>query len=311
MRNLLPVIINTGAGGGSDDELDSKLSAAFRSAGVEARILRPHGGTQLREIVRRILEEAPPVVVAGGGDGTLNAVASALAGTNTALGVLPIGTLNHFAKDMGIPLDMESAALAIAGGHTVTVDVGEVNGRIFVNNSSIGLYPDMVRRRTKQQERLGRGKWSAMFWATLTVMRRSPFMHVRLTRDGEPHLCRTPFIFIGNNRYQMEGFSIGQRERLDRAELSLYFTNRRGRWGLLSLALRALFGRLRQARDFTAETAQSITIESRHKRLLVATDGEIDKMELPLEYKIRPGALRVIVPAPQASEPASEGLANA
>ena len=309
MSNSLPMIINAAAGGGSDDELVSKLSAAFSAVGVEARIFRARDRAQLDETVGRVLKEAPPVVVAGGGDGTLNAVASALAGTDTALGVMPIGTLNHFAKDMGIPLDVESAAHTIAGGHAVRIDVGEVNGRIFLNNSSIGLYPDMVRRRTKQQERLGRGKWSAMFWATLTVMRRSPFLHVRLIRDGVPYVSRTPFIFIGNNRYQMEGFSIGSRERLDGAELSLYMTNRRGRWGLLSLALRALFGRLRQAREFTADTAQNITIESRHKRLLVAADGEIDRMELPLDYKIRPGALRVIVPAPEASGPEGQGHA--
>ncbi|MEO7725935.1 MAG: diacylglycerol kinase family protein [Burkholderiales bacterium] len=309
MSNSVPVIINATAGGGCDDEFTAKLSAAFRAAGMEPRILPVRDPAQLLETVSSVLKEAPAVVVAGGGDGTQSAVASALAGSATALGVIPAGTLNHFAKDLGIPLEVEAAARVIAGGHTISVDIGEVNGRTFINNSSIGLYPDMVRRRTKQQERLGRGKWHAMFWATLTVLRRSPFLQVRLNLDATQFHCRTPFIFIGNNRYQMEGFSIGRRERLDCAELSLYVSNRRGRWGLLSLALRALFGRLHQAGDFVAETAQNITIESRHKRLLVAADGEIAAMDLPLAYKIRPAALRVIVAAPESPGPEAQGRA--
>ena len=202
-------------------------------------------------------------IVAGGGDGTLNAVASALTGTDVAFGILPLGTLNHFAKDLGIPLDLDEAIAIIAQGHSIRVDTGEINGRIFLNNSSLGLYPETVRRRERQQRQLGRGKWLAFFWAAVAALRRYPFLDLTIYVDQQAHQRRTPFVFIGNNRYLMEGFNIGVRERLDGGTLSLYVVQRTGRLGLLALALRALFGRLRQARDFDMLCAQKIDIGTR------------------------------------------------
>ena len=120
-----------------------------------------------------------------------------------------MGTFNHFAKDLRIPLAVEKAALTIATGEIRRVDVGEVNGKIFVNNSSLGLYPSMVRGR-EQEQRLGRSKWMALFWATLAVLRRHPVLVVRLTsRDGQELIRRTPVVFIGNNQYELKGFEIG------------------------------------------------------------------------------------------------------
>jgi diacylglycerol kinase family enzyme len=256
-------------------------------------------GPELCGLAQRIAAERPRAIVAAGGDGTINAVASAIAGTGITLGVLPLGTLNHFAKDIGIPLDVEVAAATIAAGHTTEVDVGEVNGQVFINNSSLGLYPQIVRHRETQQRRLGRGKWPALAWATLMAVHRSAFMTVRLKLDDVESVYRTTFVFIGNNEYVMEGFSIGSRERIDSGRLSLYVSHRRGRLGLILLGLRALFHRLKQANDFDALTAQSIVVETRRRALHVATDGEVLTMTTPLEYRIRPRALRVFVPAPE------------
>ena len=147
---------------------------------------------------RRALADGAEAVVAGGGDGTINAVASVLAGSGVAFGVLPLGTLNHFAKDLGIPLALDEAVRNVAEGKPMQVDVGQVNERIFLNNSSLGLYPDIVRDREKQQRRLGRGKWPAAAWATIAALRRYPFLSVRLTIDGAQHARSTPFVFIGS-----------------------------------------------------------------------------------------------------------------
>ncbi|HYJ46776.1 MAG TPA: diacylglycerol kinase family protein, partial [Pyrinomonadaceae bacterium] len=222
---------------------------------------------------------------------------SVLIDTDTPLGVLPLGTLNHFAKDLKIPLDLEGAARVLFEGQEIRVDVGEVNGRIFLNNSSLGLYPNIVRYREKQQERLGRGKWPAFVWATLTMLKRYPFLNVRLSTDEQTLIRRAPFVFIGNNEYEMESFQIGARSCLDKGQLSLYVAHRTGRLGLLRLALRALFGGLRQEHDFDAMCTKEIWIETRRpKRLRVATDGEVSIMTTPLHYRVRPGALRVLVP---------------
>lgn len=237
------------------------------------------------------------IVVAGGGDGTVNAVASVLVDSGKPFGVLPLGTLNHFAKDLGIPLVLDDAIRNIAQGKARRVDVGEVNERIFLNNSSLGLYPDIVRDRERQQRRLGRGKWPAACWATLAAVRRYPFLHVRLKLEQAEHARLTPFVFIGNNEYTMQGFCIGERARLDRGTLSLYVAQRPGRLGLVRLAWRALLGKLAQERDFDVVLAASMEIETHHKRLRVATDGEVTVMLTPLRYRIRPGALTVIAPS--------------
>ncbi len=236
------------------------------------------------------------LVVAGGGDGTLNAVASGLVGTDVVFGVLPLGTLNHFAKDLGIPLNLDEAIRIIAAGHIVKVDTGEVNGRVFLNNSSLGLYPDTVRRRELQQSRLGRGKWLAFLWAAVTSLRRYPFLHLTLTVGEKTYQKRTLFVFIGNNAYVMQGFNIGARAALDAGRLSLYAAHRASRLGLVVLALRAVVGRLRQAKDFDVLFAKNLTIESRHKQVRVATDGEVNQMHTPLNYRIVPRSLNVLVP---------------
>ena len=154
------------------------------------------------------------------------------------------------------PLGLDDAIRNIAEGRRHRVDVGEVNGRIFLNNSSLGLYPDIVRDREKQQRRLGRGKWLAAGWATIGALRRYPFLSVRLIIEDEEHARRTPFVFIGNNDYTMEGFAIGERKRLDGGKLSLYVAQRPGRLGLLRLGWRALWGRLAQERDFDVLSAE-------------------------------------------------------
>jgi diacylglycerol kinase family enzyme len=274
------------------------LREKFLAHGLDAQVTLAASGEEMIAAARAALADGVTMVAAGGGDGTINAVASVLVGTQVAFGVLPLGTLNHFAKDAGVPLALDDAIANIAGGVCKRVDVGEVNDRIFLNNSSLGLYPDIVRDREKQQTRLGRGKWTAALWATLGALRRYPFLSVRLALDnGSEHARRTPFVFIGNNPYTMQGFSIGARERLDSGKLSLYVAQRPGRLALLRLGWCALWGRLAQERDFDVLSAEKLEIDTRHKRMRVATDGEVTVMLTPLRYRIRPGALRVIVPS--------------
>ncbi len=294
------VIVNAGSGTGHDEGLVARLQGLFEAAGAVADV-QPVRGAEVVARAEAARTARPDVVVAAGGDGTVSGVAATLVDSEIALGVLPLGTLNHFARDLGMPLDLEAAVRAIAEGIVARVDVGEVNGRIFVNNSSLGLYPDIVHDRERQQRRLGRGKWPALVWASVAALRRYAFMRVRLRIDGQERQRRTPFVFIGNNEYTMEGFAIGERERLDGGRLSVYFAQRPGRIRLVQLALRALFGRLRQARDFEALHATSIVVESRHRELRVATDGEISVMQPPLRYRIRPASLKVVRPVPTPS----------
>ena len=298
------IILNASAGSGGQEEARRTLAEIFAAeSDWEAHVSLARSGEEIVSLARRAAEdEGVRIVVAGGGDGTVNAVASELVGTDKTLGVLPLGTLNHFAKDLHIPLDLEGAARNLFTGEAVRVDVGEVNERIFINNSSLGLYPSIVRHREKQQERLGRGKWFAALWATLEVFRRYPLFSVRLSADGQEFRRRTPFVFIGNNEYQMDTFNLGARSCLDAGQLSLHVTRDIGRWGLVRLAASALLGRLRESEDFDALCTREVWIETRRTRLRVATDGEVNVMHTPLHYRVRPGALRVIVPKPATQE---------
>jgi YegS/Rv2252/BmrU family lipid kinase len=295
MSSPIEVIINAGSGSVECEVVENQLAELFEQNGVDAKIYVAKDGGEIIKLAEKLAESDAEIIVAGGGDGTVSAVASKLIGTNKTLGVLPLGTLNNFSKDLQIPQNLAAAVKIIAGKLTKEIDVGEVNGRIFINNSSIGLYPHIVKRRERQQ-RLGHGKWRSAFWAALKILKRSPFFAVRLKSETGERVVKTPFVFVGNGEYEMDFFNIGRRAKIDDGKLSVYFLHRSGRKGLFLLVVRTLFGRLRQTHDFEEISVEDITFETRKKRILVAFDGEVETLETPLHYKIYPKALRVIVP---------------
>jgi diacylglycerol kinase family enzyme len=172
-----------------------------------------------------------------------------------------------------------------------------VNGRIFLNNSSIGLYPRAVDQREELRHRSGGGKWPAMFNASVDLFRRFPLLDVTLRAEGQTAAATTPFVFVGNNRYEFNLLSLGRRSSLQGGELSVYLPRDGGRIGLLRLAFRALLGRLDQERDFHSTALQELEIRTRRRSLRVSLDGEVAPMTSPIRYTIRPRALRLCVPA--------------
>lgn len=293
------VVMNRSAGGPDDPE--ARIVELFRAQGEDPRVLHPTDERDICAVAREAAGSSDRIVIAAGGDGTISAVAGALTGTEKILGVLPVGTLNHFAKDLGIPLDLEGAVRTIKEGVVAAVDVGEVNGQVFINNSSLGIYPQIVARREAQQQRFARGKWLAFFWATLRALRRFPFLDLRLAFEGEEIVRRTAFLFVGNNEYKTAGFELGSRAGINSGKLGLYLSRGTGRFGLFRLAFHALFGRVDQEKDFDVFCVTEARIETRKRRLLVALDGEVERMETPLHYRIRPAALHVFVPRAEAA----------
>jgi diacylglycerol kinase family enzyme len=292
----IAVVLNGTSGQGTAAKAAERLKGIFAEAGREAPITLAEGGEEINAAMRRAVEGGCEVLVAGGGDGTINCAASAVVGREIPLGVVPLGTLNHFAKDLGIPLDLDEAASVILSGVKCKVDVGEVNERIFLNNSSLGVYPAIVRLRDKYRSK-HRGKWLAALWAGLTVMRRSPFMGVRIVVEGEKILRRTPLVLVANNEYRMSGVDAGSRESLARGRLALYVVNAEQRPGLLRLAWQVFWKGAEQAKEIDVVLVEEATIETRRRHLQVATDGEVFTLESPLNYRIQPAALWVHVPA--------------
>lgn len=290
---MITVLVNPTAGGRTSDP-SADIAAAFTALGA-----RPHIVTlQPGDDVARLAHEAArtsDIVVAAGGDGTVNAVAAAVSGTRASLGVLPIGTLNHFARDLTLPAGLADAVARVVAGQSTPVDAGVVNGHLFVNNSSIGVYPNAVAIR-EQLRKAGYHKWTALAIAVWRVFRTYRGLHVRMTVNGREIATRTPFVFVGNNEYTIEGLKVGARERLTSGRLYVYLAPRIHTRQLPRFVLRSLFGYNDVDGAFEIIPTTELTIRSATvRRLAVSLDGETIRLDLPLHYQARPGALRVIV----------------
>ena len=254
------------------------------------------GVGECKERCTAVADRGVALVVVGGGDGTISAAASALVGTETLLGILPLGTLNHFARDLGIPDQLEGAVKLIAERPVRQVDVAEMNGRIFINNSAIGLYPLMVVDRDSQRKRLGRPKAAAMIVASIRTLVRFGHQRLILTVNEQEGVVDTPLLFVGNNDYRIDLPAAGQRESLEDGKLCILVMRKKTRRGFIAATARALVNRSRPDDMVRLDDVERLRVSSRRRVLAVSLDGEVVRAEPPLDYKIRPRALRVIAP---------------
>ena len=296
------VIVNGGGGTlPSGEGGEAAIRVAFERLGIDADVRRCAPEAISGAFAEAASAPGLDAVVAGGGDGTVSCAAGHLGGTGRPLGILPLGTLNHLARDAGIPTGIEEAAGVIAGGSVRTIDVADVNGHVFVNNSAVGLYPEMVRFRDEQQARTGRSKRLAMLSASLRALRSFRRRRLWISAAGLEAPIRTPLLFVGNNRYRVNLFALGRREALDRGELCLYALRARSRAHLFWAGLRGLVGKLDQQRDFVTGYVPELEIALGRPMLTLSLDGETVTMQTPLRYRIRPRALKIIVPEGEAA----------
>jgi diacylglycerol kinase family enzyme len=295
-------LLNEAAGAvehASNETLEARLESAFAKHGVDAEIaiVSQHDlHKAAKDAAKRGETGKIDAVVAGGGDGSIRVVAGALAHNSVPLGVLPLGTLNHFAKDLGIPLDLEEAVETIAKGARRTIDLAAVNGKIFINNSSIGIYPYLVSDRDRLRKRHAVAKWLATIPAMFHTLRRYPRTQLTIETKDWTRTYHTPCVFVGNNEYAMELTSLGRRNALDEGKLFLAVVKQPTPLGLLRAFLHLCLGRLDPTRDIERFELAELTITSRAGQLAVALDGEVGTMHPPLHYRSLPGALQVIVP---------------
>ena len=292
----VPVLLNRGGGAvAADEEIADKVKEALDAAGIDGEIeLIAGSDCQIR--AKAICERGDPVLIVGGGDGTISAAASALSGTETKLGILPLGTLNHFARDLGIPSDLKEAAELIAAGAERLVDVGEMNERIFINNSAIGLYPLMVVDRDLQRRRFGRSKRLAMLVASTRTLARFGHQRLTLTVNEQKARVETPLLFVGNNDYRIDLGAPGQRESIENGALCVFVMRKKTRRGFLAAIFRALLKRTRRDDMVKLEDVERLRVDSHRSHLAVSLDGEVVRAAPPLNYRIRKAALRVIAP---------------
>jgi diacylglycerol kinase family enzyme len=292
LRAPLPVIVNVAGGTASraGAELRQQVTAAFAAVG-QPIALELVDGDELADALARHAE-APRIAV-GGGDGTLATGAEAASRNGSELAVLPLGTRNHFARQLGIPLDLPGAAKMAARGTARLVDLGQADDRVFINNLSVGAYVELVREREASPLPKLLATLPAT-WRTLRKLRSRPF---EVTLDGDASSVRTPLLFVGNNRYEVEEGHPGDRAALDDGLLSVFAVAPLSRAALAMAALRTLAGRPRMHRDFVLDrTAREVCVEGPGAVLEVTLDGERVRFDLPLTIRTRPRALAVVAP---------------
>jgi len=298
MRRMA-VVINQKAGSiamQQEPGILARMVDLFRGFGVAAEVELLEVD-RMAETARQAIAGKWDALVAGGGDGTVSALAGILAGTKIPLGVLPLGTYNHFAKDLNVPLDLENAIRSVALSEPRPVDLAEVNKHFFVNNSSIGIYPHAVEEREMMRRQTKLSKQVLMIWAAVKVLFRRPLVRVRLEMLEEQVKRTTPFVFVGNNCYSLGLTADKLRPCLDGGCLFVLAARDVGFWSLGRLAWRALRNRLRESEELDLWRTRELVIRTHRRHMRVSLDGEVLRLQTPLHYRIHPQALQVIAPA--------------
>jgi diacylglycerol kinase family enzyme len=298
------VVLNAGSGRNDAGQAQDIMAGVFKEAGRDVEFLPINDPAAIPRVAARAVDLARKqggVVVAAGGDGTINAVASAVLPTGCPFGVLPQGTFNYFGRVHAIPQDTEGAARALLRASLAPVQVGQVNGRIFLVNASVGLYPQLLEDRESWKQQFGRSRIVAFASGLVTLARSGRQLQLEIELAGQTASLRTPTLFVGNNHLQLERVGIEERDAgaVERGELAGIAVKPIGTVALYGLLLRGLLGRLGDAENIDSFSFRKLTVRPRGlRRIKVATDGEIAWMNTPLVFQVAPQTLLLMVPAP-------------
>lgn len=297
------IVFNLGSGAGDADGERLAIEQACASAGRELHVLQVDDPQRLAIIagdaVRRA-QAAQGVVVAAGGDGTLNAVAQAVLGSGCAFGVLPQGTFNYFGRAHGIPQDTAQAMQLLLHAPVQPVQVGRVNDRLFLVNASVGLYPRLLEEREGWKRRFGRSRWVAFGAGVATLLRGYRSLRLQVEVQGQTRRVRTPTLFVGNNSLQLEQLGFAQAQDVAQGALAAIALRPVSRATMLWLMLRGAFGQLGQADQVLSIACTRLKAglgwPMTARSIKVATDGEILRLPLPLEFSVAAEPLWLIRP---------------
>ena len=296
MAGSIEIILNAKSGSHRAEETRRLVEKVLKESGRPFSISVATGDELYRLAQQKAAGDAE-VLVAGGGDGTICTVAEAALKSDKILGVLPLGTFNYFARNLGISLDPQAAARTLLDDHTVRASVLDLNGRLVLNNSSFGVHPAVLLTRRKLYRQWGRNQLSAYVSVILTVFRRAPKVRVRLATDDGEVVRETPLVMICSNAFQMQAFALAGTECLEAGKFALYVARLSGRRTIFVLGLRTLFRRLRPGVDYEVICSSDVTVESlRRNQLRAAVDGELERLESPMRFRVAPKSLCVLAP---------------
>lgn len=290
------VVLNAASGRGEHGGTVDDIIAAFRAEGCSARVDLLRDGARAPDAARAAQERGHRVVVAAGGDGTIAAVAGALAGRGGCMGILPLGTFNYFARSLGLPETMEDAVQVITHGAVRPTRLARINDTVFLNNASLGAYPAILREREQVYRRWGRSR-AAAYWSvirTLVQLRRP--LRATITADGETRRYRTQLVFAVNNAFQLNELGLQGADEIARGRMVVFIAPDQGRVGMLRNAVAIAAGRAERHRNFEMMTGADIRVEVLGPARSVACDGERRLMQAPFALRVWPEALDIMVP---------------
>lgn len=293
----LCVIGNLGSGRKDGRRQAEAIRDALKDRVAEFALRETDRGEHLAGLARRAVEEGFDIVVAHGGDGTQAAVAGALTGTQAVMGVLPGGTFNYFARDLGVGETVEDALETLLDAKVRPVDVGQIGNLVFLNNVSLGAYPDILKTREGIYERWGRSRLAA-YWSVLVAMRRLRHpMRLTATVDGQDRDFTTALVFVARSAYQLDAFGLDGADAIRAGNFAVLIARARQPLPLLRSAFRLAFGFSAKDSDFDLILTDRLVIETGKRRQLIAHDGEKTRMVSPFRLRVRHGDLKVLVPA--------------
>ena len=298
------VVLNSASGSKDSNAERQVLADVFKSAGRTFEFLQFDNPADITEVSAKavaLAKEHGGVVVAAGGDGTISAVAAAVLRSGCPFGVIPQGTFNYFGRTHAIPQDARAAAIALLGASISPVTVGEVNGRIFLVNASLGLYPQLLEDREAWKQQFGRSRLVAFASGLATIFRARGQLRLEVEIAGKTTKVRTPTLFIGNNHLQLTqvGINPAHSDAVNNGELAGIAVRPIGTLALLGLMARGVIGRLGEADHIDSFSFTKLKVAMRGKRKVkVATDGEIAWMKPPLVFEVADTPLLLMMPAP-------------
>lgn len=294
------VLMNVGSGSNEKEQVQQEIVNAISAAGGEASIFELRPGKDITQTIERAVIEAKrtgTIVVAAGGDGTLTAVASQCYRHMVPMGIIPLGTFNYLAREMGVPMNPANAATALVGGRRRTINVGFLNDKMFINNASFGLYTQIIRRREADKSRFGRFRIVALLSAIATLIRGQSRFAIRIVTPEGVHVRRTAMVFVCNNVFQLENIGLKQTECIRSGQLAVALLKPLRRFDTARLLLRGLTRTLNDESNLEQFCAQMFSVDSRRRRIDVVLDGEVTRCSTPLSFRVVHDALQVVVPA--------------
>lgn len=296
-RSRVTLILNASSGRKDADARIEEIRTRLEPV-VSRLVIRPvRNGGEIADTARSAVREGTDMIVVFGGDGTQSAVAGAIANSGVVMGVLPGGTFNYFARELGVGETLDEALDVLVNGRTRDWDLGAVNDRIFINNASFGAYPEILERREKVYGRWGRSRIAAYWSVFAAMMDLGDPMRLRITINGETQVYDTAVAFAARSAYQLESLGLSGADAIRDGHFALFLAKRKTRLGLMAASLRLAFGHAQRGDDFDLIIADELLIETGRPRKLLAFDGEKAKMRGPFQLKVMRGALRVMVPS--------------